>query len=69
MAGFVMAHLTHVPSLVAALPVATSLPGVIFALPAGAVADATDRRLVLLSAKTLFLLSTLGLAALAAGGR
>ena len=68
MAGYVMAHLTHVPSLVAALPVAVSLPGVIFALPAGAVADATDRRLVLLSAKTLFCLSTLGLALIAATG-
>jgi MFS family permease len=68
MAGYVMAQLTHVPSLVAAVPLATSLPGVIFALPAGAVADATDRRLVLLSAKTLFLIGTLGLAALAALG-
>lgn len=68
MVGFVMAHLTHVPSLVAALPVASSLPGVIFALPAGAVADTTDRRLVLLSAKSLFLLGTIGLAVLAATG-
>lgn len=68
MAGFVMAHLTHVPSLVAALPVAASLPGVLFALPAGAVADTTDRRLVLLSTKALFFLCTLGLAVLAAVG-
>jgi MFS family permease len=68
MAGYVMAHLTHVPSLVAALPLATSLPGVLFALPAGAVADATDRRLVLLSAKTLFMVCTLGLAGVTAAG-
>jgi len=68
MAGFVMARLTHVPSLVAALPLATSLPGVIFALPAGSVSDAADRRLVLLSAKALFFLCTLGLALLALAG-
>lgn len=68
MAGFVMVHLTHVPSLVAALPLAASLPSVLLALPAGAVSDASDRRLVLLSAKSLFCLCTLGLAALAAVG-
>lgn len=68
MAGYVMAQLTHVPSLVAAVPLATSLPGVIFGLPAGAVADASDRRLVLLSAKTLFFLCTFGLAVVAALG-
>ena len=62
MAGFVMARLTHVPSVVAALPMATALPGVIFALPAGAVSDAADRRLVLLSPKTLVFFCTFGLA-------
>ncbi|HTW97290.1 MAG TPA: MFS transporter [Acidimicrobiales bacterium] len=65
MVGFVMARLTKVPSLVAALPAAASLPGVIFAIPSGAVSDATDRRLVLLSAKALFFLGTAGLALLA----
>lgn len=68
MAGYVMAQLTHVPSLVAALPIATSLPGVLFALPAGAVSDAADRRLVLLTAKSLFCLGTLALAFMAAVG-
>ncbi len=68
MAGYVMAQLTHVPSLVAALPIATSLPGVLFALPAGAVSDSADRRLVLLAAKSLFLAGTLGLALLALAG-
>ena len=68
MAGFVMARLTHVPSLVAALPLATSLPGVVFALPSGAVSDAADRRLVLLSAKTLFFACTLGLALVTLAG-
>jgi MFS family permease len=68
MAGFVMASLTHVPSLVAALPLAASLPGLIFALPAGAVSDAADRRLVLLSAKTLFLFCTVGLALVTLAG-
>jgi len=68
MAGFVMARLTHVPSLVAALPLAASLPGLIFALPAGAVSDAADRRLVLLSAKTLFFLFTVGLALVTLAG-
>ena len=68
MAGYVMARLTDVPSLVAAVPLATSLPGVVFALPAGAVADAADRRLVLLSAKALFFAGTMGLAVLAAIG-
>jgi MFS family permease len=68
MAGFVMARLTHVPSLVAALPLAASLPGLIFALPAGAVSDAADRRLVLLSARTLFFLCTAGLALVTLAG-
>jgi MFS family permease len=68
MGGFVMAQLTHVPSLVAAFPVALALPGVIFALPAGAVADVTDLRLVVLSAKFLYLLGMAGLALLALGG-
>jgi len=68
MAGFVMARLTSVPSLVAAMPLAASLPGVIFALPAGGVSDATDRRLVLLSAKTLFFLGMAGLAVVTALG-
>ena len=63
-----MAQLTHVPSLVAALPVALALPGVIFALPAGAVADVTDLRLVVLTAKFLYLLGMVGLALLAFGG-
>jgi MFS family permease len=68
MGGFVMAQLTHVPSLVAALPVALALPGVIFALPAGAVADVTDLRLVVLSAKFLYLLGMAALALLAFAG-
>ena len=68
MGGYVMAQLTHVPSLVAALPVALALPGVIFALPAGAVADVTDLRLVVLTAKFLYLLGMVGLALLAFGG-
>lgn len=65
MVGFVMAHLTHVPSLVAALPVAGSLPGILFALASGAVSDSTDRRLVLLTTKSLFFVGTAGLALLA----
>jgi MFS family permease len=65
MVGFVMAHLTRVPSLVAALPVAGSLPGILFAIPSGAVSDSTDRRLVLLTTKTLFFVGTAGLAFLA----
>ena len=68
MGGYVMAQLTHVPSLVAALPVALALPGVIFALPAGAVADVTDLRLVVLTAKFLYLAGMVGLALLAFGG-
>ncbi len=68
MGGYVMAQLTHVPSLVAALPVALALPGVIFALPAGAVADVTDLRLVVLTSKFLYLLGMVALALLAFGG-
>ncbi|MGO9196110.1 MAG: MFS transporter [Acidimicrobiales bacterium] len=64
MAGFVMTQMTHTPSLVAAVPVALALPGVFFALAAGAAADAADRRLVLLLAKSLFFAGTLGLATL-----
>ena len=68
MGGFVMVQLTHVPSLVAAFPVALALPGVIFALPAGAVADVTDLRLVVLTSKSLYLAGMIGLALLAFGG-
>jgi MFS family permease len=68
MGGYVMAQLTHVPSLVAAFPVALALPGVIFALPAGAVADTTDLRLVVLTSKFLYLVGMIGLALLALGG-
>lgn len=68
MAGFVMAQMTRVPSLVAALPVAYGLPGVLFALASGATADSRDRRLVLLWAKVLFLATLAGLAALTAVG-
>ncbi len=68
MAGFVMAQMTRVPSLVAALPVAFGLPGVLLALASGATADSLDRRLVLLWAKALFLAAAAGLAALTAVG-
>jgi len=68
MAGFVMAQLTNVPSLVAALPVAFGLPGILLALPAGATADSIDRRLVLFWAKALFFVTLAGLAALTAVG-
>lgn len=68
MAGFVMAQMTSVPSLVAALPVAFGLPGVLLALPSGATADSVDRRLVLLWAKALFFAALAGLAALTAVG-
>ncbi len=68
MAGFVMAQMTRVPSLVAALPVAYGLPGVLFALASGATADSRDRRLVLLWSKILFLATLAGLAALTAVG-
>ncbi len=68
LAGFVMAQLTHVPSLVAAVPVALALPGLVFALPSGAASDATDRRTVLVWSKSLFFLVALGLALLTLSG-
>lgn len=69
MIGYVLAHLTHVPSIVAALPIAASLPGVLFAVPAGALADTADRRGVLLGAKSLYALGMLLLAITALAGK
>lgn len=59
------ARLTASPGLVAGVAVATTLPWLVFALPAGALADRLDRRYLMVRANLLRALA-LGLLALAA---
>lgn len=47
-AGWLMTTLDPTPNIVAAVQAATTLPVVLFALPAGAIADIIDRRLLLI---------------------
>lgn len=66
--GFVMASLTRAPELVTLAAAITSVTGLLSASVSGAVADARDRRLVLLVAKTVLLGSAAFLAAVSLAG-
>src|ERR671912_2426524 len=61
---------TDSPALVAGLAVALTLPWLLFALPAGALADRLDRRRAMLAANTVraALLAALALATVAGAG-
>lgn len=61
-AGWLMTTLDPTPNIVAAVQAATTLPVVLFALPAGAIADIVDRRRLLI-AVNLFMALTAALLA------
>ena len=68
-AGWLMTSLAPSPLLVALVQTATSLPMVLLALPAGALADIVDRRKLLIGVQAAMLVATasLGLITLAGG--
>lgn len=62
------ATLTSSPVLISGVAVATQLPGVLLALPAGSLADRFDRRRIVIAADVIRLAFLLGLIALIASG-
>ncbi len=60
-AGWLMTSLAPTPPMVAAVQVATTLPILLLALPAGALADIVDRRRLLMAAQIWMLLMAGGL--------
>jgi MFS family permease len=67
-AQWLMLSLTTAAAPVALIQTASSLPVLLFAVPAGAVGDLVDRRRFLLVAQTFMLLAALALGALALAG-
>jgi len=67
-AGFLMTELTDSPLLVALVQAATTLPALLVALPAGALADLVDRRRLLMATQAWMLVAALVLAALTFAG-
>src|SRR5258705_3895061 len=65
-AGWLMTSLSSSPSMVALVEAADSLPGMLLALPAGAIADIVDRRRLLIGAQVYFLIVIGALAMLTA---
>jgi len=63
-AGWLMTSLTSSPSLVALVEAADSLPVMLLALPAGAIADIVDRRRLLIGVQTYLMLTVAALALL-----
>jgi MFS family permease len=63
--AWLMAGLSHSPSLVAMMQTAQMTPGLLIALPAGALVDRCDRRLFLLGAASWQILAIVSLAVLA----
>lgn len=61
-ASWLMTELTPSPTVVALLQTATSLPVVLLALPAGSLADAVDRRRMLILTQVWLLVTATGLA-------
>jgi MFS family permease len=66
--SWLMLELTGSPQWVAAMAASTTLPLLFLALPAGALADLTNRRNLLLTAQVLMLGAVAGMAVLAATG-
>jgi MFS family permease len=64
-AGWLMTSLTTSPSLVALVEAADSIPVMLLALPAGALADIIDRRRLLIGVQTYLMIVAGGLALLA----
>ena len=67
-AAWMMTGLTESRSMVALVQASTTLPIMLFALPAGALADSFDRRRIMLTAQIVMLAASLELALLAFGG-
>src|SRR5438128_725935 len=67
-AGWLMTSLTSSPSIVALVAAADTLPVMLLALPAGAIADIVDRRRLLMAVQVYFLVVIGSLALLAALG-
>src|SRR5436309_15848170 len=65
-AGWLMTSLSSSPSMVALVEAADSLPVMLLALPAGAIADIVDRRRLLISVQVYFLIVIGALALLTA---
>src|SRR5258706_2074288 len=65
-AGWLMTSLSSSPSMVALVEAADSLPVMLLALPAGAIADIVDRRRLLIGAQVYFLIVIGALATLTA---
>src|SRR5216110_3147570 len=65
-AGWLMTSLSSSPSLVALVEAADSLPVMLLALPAGAIADIVDRRRLLIAVQVYFLIVIGALALLTA---
>ena len=63
-ASWKMTQMTHDPTMVALIQTAVSLPIFFFALPAGAIADLFNRKLLLLTINTIALLLAVALALL-----
>src|SRR5689334_9620323 len=66
--AWLMTSLTPSPLLVALMQTATSLPILLFGLPAGAIADVVDRRKLLLATESWLLLVALSLGVLTLTG-
>ncbi len=67
-AGWLMTSLASSPSIVALVAAATTLPVMLLAFPAGAIADIVDRRRLLMAVNVYFLIVLGALAALTALG-
>src|SRR3989442_155723 len=65
-AGWLMTSLSSSPSMVALVEAADTLPVMLLALPAGAIADIVDRRRLLISVQVYFLIVIGALALLTA---
>lgn len=67
--SWLIAGLTHSPSLVAMVPAAAMLPIFLFSLPAGAFGDSVDRRKFLITVQVLLVLLLVGFALIVGTGR
>ncbi|KFI32167.1 MFS transporter [Haematobacter massiliensis] len=67
-AGWMMTTLTTSTGLVALVQASTTLPIMLFSIPAGALADTLDRRRIMLFAQSFMLLVSIGLALTAFAG-
>ena len=67
-ASWMMVELTPSPALVTLVHSSSTLPFMLLALPAGAIADSFDRRMIMIAAQSFMLTVSVALAAAAASG-